>query len=175
MQLKKNITAAMLLVFSIFAVNSYVPIAYSSMQASIAREVGDTYNKEVSCLAENIYYEAGRESYEGKLAVAQVTLNRANSGKFPPTVCGVVHQKDNIKGTMICQFSWVCMAVKAPFRNKYLWEESLRAARTALTEPVAHQTIYASNALYYHAAYVDPGWHLKQVARIGNHVFYKGT
>lgn len=163
------------IVLAILLVNLLIPFAKSYSQENIESLVGSQFNQELNCLAENIYYESASESYEGKLAVAQVTLNRANSGKFPPTVCGVVHQKDNIKGTMICQFSWVCMAVKAPFRNKYLWEESLRAARTALTEPVAHQTIYASNALYYHAAYVDPGWHLKQVARIGNHVFYKGT
>jgi spore germination cell wall hydrolase CwlJ-like protein len=49
--------------------------------------------KQLTCLAQNIYYEARSEEFDGKVAVAQVTLNRANSGKFPDTICGVVHQR----------------------------------------------------------------------------------
>ena len=168
MQLKKNITAVMLVVFSILAVSSYLPAAYSHAQAQIAREIGETYNKEVSCLAENIYYEAGKESYEGKLAVAQVTMNRVNSGRFADTVCGVVKQKIN----GVCQFSWYCMQVHSN-KNKYDWEESVYVARKALEQAIVHSALAAQNAMFYHNNQVNPGWRLRRVATIGNHIFYK--
>ena len=135
--------------------------------------VGMEFKKEMNCLAENIYYEAATESFEGKLAVAQVTLNRANSGKFSSSVCGVVHQKDKINGVTTCQFSWTCMKEKLSIRNKYAWEESLIVARKALTEPVAHELLYLKKAMFYHANYVNPGWNLPVVSKIGNHIFYR--
>lgn len=168
MQLKKKITAVMLVLFSLLAINSYIPVAYSYAQAEIAKDIGETFNEEMSCLAENIYYEAGKESYEGKLAVAQVTLNRVNSGRFADTVCGVVKQKIN----GICQFSWYCMPVSHT-KNKYAWEEAEIVARKALTQEVVHAALAAQNAMFYHNNQVHPGWHLRRVATIGNHIFYK--
>lgn len=126
------------------------------------------YQKQVDCLAKNIYYESGTESYEGKLAVAQVTMNRVNSGMFASDVCSVVYQRTD----RTCQFSWTCMKV-SDTRDKYMWEESLLVAKKALTQPYLHDTIAKSNALYYHAVYVNPGWKKnKVVTKIGNHIFY---
>ena len=51
-------------------------------------------DKELKCLANNIYYEAGGENFEGKVAVAQVTINRTQDENFPNDVCGVVYQKN---------------------------------------------------------------------------------
>ena len=135
--------------------------------------VGAEFNKELQCLAENIYYEAGSESFEGKAAVAQVTINRANSGQFKSTICGVVHQKDLINGVHICQFSWFCEPIKKAMRDPYRWEESVVVAKKALTEPKIHDTIYRTNAMYYHNTSVNPDWHLTKVTKIGNHIFYK--
>ena len=138
------------------------------------KEVSESYNKQVECLAKNIYYEAGSESYEGKLAVAQVTLNRVNSGKFPSDICSVVYQKtvdQNLR--TICQFSWTCMAKELVSKNKYTWEESQLIAKRALTEPVLHDIIAESKALYFHASYIKPDWNrTKIVKQIGNHIFY---
>lgn len=132
------------------------------------------FKEEVQCLAENIYYESAKESFEGKLAVAQVTINRVNSGKFPSTVCGVVKQKSMIQGVMVCQFSWFCnKAYTKLVRNQYQWEESVIVAKKALTSAVAHDKLHEQNALYYHANYVNPGWRLQKVGQIGNHIFYK--
>ena len=134
--------------------------------------VSKEFNKQLNCLTENIYYEAGSESYEGKLAVAQVTLNRVNSGKFPTSICNVVGQKNVINGSLVCQFSWTCKK-ELQHPNRYLWEECLYVARKALTNPYAHDILYKQNALYYHANYVSPGWHLMRIGQIGNHIFYK--
>jgi spore germination cell wall hydrolase CwlJ-like protein len=133
----------------------------------IKQEINEDFNKQLACLTKNIYYEAATESYEGKLAVAQVTLNRVNDSRFPSTICGVVYQKTF--GT--CQFSWTCVKNLA-INNKYAWEESEIVARKALTEPVLHDKIASTNAQFYHAVYVNPGWKSRVVAKIGNHVFY---
>jgi spore germination cell wall hydrolase CwlJ-like protein len=154
-----------------------VMLAYSFphyVAKEITQEVRIEMTKEMDCLAKNIYYEAGSELYEGKLAVAQVTLNRVNSGKFPSDICSVVYQKtvdQNMK--TICQFSWTCMVKELVVRNKYQWEESQLIAKRALTQPVLHDTIAESNALFFHAVYVNPGWNkTKVVKQIGNHIFY---
>jgi spore germination cell wall hydrolase CwlJ-like protein len=134
-----------------------------NFEQSIAQDIG----KQILCMAKNIYYEAAMEPYEGKLAVAQVTLNRANSSKFPSTICEVVYQKTN----NTYQFSWVGEKV-SEVKNKYAWEESLMVARKALTEHKLHDTIYKTKAMYYHNTSVNPAWKLKYVAKIGNHLFY---
>jgi len=138
------------------------------------KQVSLDYNKQVDCLAKNIYHEAASESYEGKLAVAQVTMNRVNSGKFPSDICSVVYQKttdQNLK--TVCQFSWTCMVKELVTKDKYAWEVSVIIAKRALTEPVLHDKISETNALYYHAVYVNPGWNkTKVVKQIGNHIFY---
>ncbi|NBP02603.1 MAG: cell wall hydrolase [Proteobacteria bacterium] len=141
----------------------------------VITETKEVMAKDVDCLAKNIYYEAASESFEGKLAVAQVTINRTKSNRYPNNICGVVYQKDKINGKTVCQFSWTCEKVSAP-RNQYLWEEALYIARKALTEPIAHAKIAAHNVMYYHAAYVNPGWKKNGIVmRIGNHIFYTRT
>jgi spore germination cell wall hydrolase CwlJ-like protein len=138
------------------------------------KQITQEYNKQVECLAKNIYWESASESYEGKLAVAQVTLNRVNSGKFPSDICAVVYQKTvNRESKTVCQFSWTCLVNGMKKKDKYEWEQSLMIAKRALTEPILHDIIAQTNALYYHAVYVTPGWpKVKVVKRIGNHIFY---
>ena len=140
-----------------------------NFETAIAQDIG----KQVLCMAKNIYYEAGSESFEGKAAVAQVTINRANSGKFKSTICGVVKQRDIINGLAVCQFSWFCEPFKNALKNSYRWEESVIVAKKALTEPRIHDTIYRTDAMYYHNTSVNPGWNLHKVTKIGNHIFYK--
>jgi len=142
--------------------------AYESKNSSLQKEVRSFFNKELQCLADNIYYEAGTESFEGKNAVAQVVLNRVNSGKFANSVCAVVYQKTG----STYQFSWVGMSVSKN-KNPYQWEESVIVAKKALTSPVAHDILYKEKAMYYHANYVKPNWNLPRVTQIGTHIFYK--
>jgi len=138
------------------------------------KQVSQEYNKQVECLAKNIYWESASESYEGKLAVAQVTLNRVNSGKFPSDICSVVYQKTvNRDSRIVCQFSWTCLFNGKKEKDRYEWEQSLMIAKRALTEPFLHDIIAQTNALYYHAVYVTPGWPKGRVVKkIGNHIFY---
>ena len=129
--------------------------------------------KSLDCLAMNVYREAGHEPFEGKVAVAQVTLNRVNSNKFPRDVCAVVYQKSRFTERVICQFSWYC---DSKHRNRPVddeaYEESYRVAKMVFLEDFKLESI--ENALYYHADYVNPNWKLKRIAKIGNHIFYEG-
>jgi spore germination cell wall hydrolase CwlJ-like protein len=129
--------------------------------------------KSLDCLAMNVYREAGHESFEGKVAVAQVTLNRVNSNKFPRDVCAVVYQKTRFTERVICQFSWYC---DSKHRNRPVddeaYEESYRVAKMVFLEDFKLESI--ENALYYHADYVNPNWKLKRITKIGTHIFYEG-
>lgn len=129
--------------------------------------------KTLDCLAMNVYREAGHEPFEGKVAVAQVTLNRANSGKFPREVCAVVYQKSRFTERVVCQFSWYC---DSKHRNRPVdeeaYEESYRVAKMVFLEDFKLESI--KDALYYHADYVNPNWKLKRITKIGTHIFYEG-
>lgn len=161
---------AILLSVSVFAYTIPEQVA-----TEIEQETKQVMAKDVECLAKNIYYEAAQESFEGKLAVAQVTINRTKSGNYPNTICGVVYQRTLYRGLTVCQFSWTCEKVTHP-RSKYLWEEAQYIAKKALTEPIAHAKIAAHNVMFYHATYINPGWNKKGVVmRIGNHIFYTRT
>jgi spore germination cell wall hydrolase CwlJ-like protein len=127
--------------------------------------------RELACLAKNIYYEAGAESFEGKIAVAQVTINRVNSGKFPSDVCRTVYQK-NVSGEKVtCEFSWHCNHV---LKNRPIhwptYNESMIAAKKVLLEGFRLPRL--EKALFFHAARINPNWNRKRIAKIGQHVFY---
>lgn len=160
-------------------------------------------DKDIECLARNIFYEAGSESKEGKIAVGMVTVNRAQDPRYPQTVCGVVKQKtvlsvpkqvttvttvpagfltppkqvEETKTTMVqkivCQFSWNCTKVKAIKEDDPRWIESLEVAKNLARGGYETYQTKYGNALHFHAVYVDPGWKLKRIGRTGNHVFYE--
>jgi spore germination cell wall hydrolase CwlJ-like protein len=116
------------------------------------------------CLAKAVYFEARGETIDGQLAVAQVVLNRAASGVYPPTVCGVVTQP--------AQFSFVHDGIMpAANTSSECWHKALAIAHIAMKHLA---TSLASNVLWYHATYVAPAWgrqHIR-VAQIGLHIFY---
>ena len=127
--------------------------------------------RQLECLTRNIYWEAASEPFEGKVAVAQVTLNRMNSGKFPDSVCGVVHQKNVFYEKVVCQFSWYCEGTqKTKPVHKPLWRESEEVAKKVLLEGFRLPSM--KDALYYHADYVNPGWNHPKIEKIGHHIFY---
>lgn len=127
--------------------------------------------KQLDCLTKNIYWEAASEPFEGKVGVAQVTMNRVESGKFADTVCGVVHQKNVFYEKVICQFSWYCEnTYKTKRVQADLWKESEEVAKKVLLEKFRLPSL--SNALYYHADYVSPNWQKPKITQIGRHIFY---
>jgi spore germination cell wall hydrolase CwlJ-like protein len=131
---------------------------------------------EIYCLAENIYFEAGHEPTLGKYAVAFVTQNRVNSGKFADSICGVVKQK--IGST--CQFSWWCEDKPKFISTNNLLTNSMNpvyneALRLAIHFYTNHDNLKdpTNGALFYHADYVNPNWSFaKKEITIGRHIFY---
>jgi len=122
----------------------------------------------ITCLADNIYYEAGNEPRKGKIAVAGVTLNRVRNPKYPSNVCSVVYQRTS----RVCQFSWTCM--RRPAKDPVLYAEAKDIAKKVLTSEINTRIVVNSNVLFYHADYVSPGWRLQRVTKIGRHIFYAG-
>lgn len=131
-----------------------------------------TRERQLDCMAMNIYREAGHEPFEGKVAVAQVVMNRVKSGQFGNDVCGVIYQKSVTMDKVVCQFSWFCdAATKTRPVNKVAYDESYAVAKKVLLEGFKLDVL--KEALYYHANYVNPRWNLEKIGVIGNHIFYK--
>lgn len=129
--------------------------------------------KQLECLTRNIYWEAATEPFEGKVAVAQVTMNRVESGNFGKGVCGVVFQKNIFYEKVVCQFSWACEnAHKVRPIHPKLYAESEEVAKKVLLENFRLPGL--TSAIYYHADYVNPGWKKERIMKIGRHIFYKG-
>ena len=124
----------------------------------------DTANAEQECLANAVYFESKGEPLTGQLSVAEVVLNRAKSGRFASSVCGVVKQRG--------QFSFV-RGGRLPSvpRASLAWKKAVAIARIA-QDDLADSP--ASRALFFHATRVRPSWRgLKRVATVGNHIFYR--
>ena len=131
-----------------------------------------TREKQLDCLAINIYREAGYEPFEGKVAVAQVTMNRVSDGRFGNDVCGVVYQKNIIMEKVVCQFSWACDSVhKNRPISREAYNESYEVAKKVLLEGFRLSVL--KDAMYYHATYVNPRWSHEQIGKIGQHIFYR--
>ena len=134
--------------------------------------------KQLNCLAKNIFYEAGNEPLNGQAAVARVVMNRIAHG-FGNNPCAVVYQAtyvdklidDEIQKVKLCQFSWVCEGKSDPNKNSTRYKQAEQIAYDVLAYD-AYTEVVPKSALFFHNLQVDPLWPYKQVAKIGNHIFY---
>lgn len=116
---------------------------------------------EVKCLATAVYFESKGEPVDGQLAVAQVIVNRTESGRYPEKMCGVIHQAG--------QFSFVRGGRTGAITDGRQWRIAQAVAVIAAT---GNWKEVVGEATSFHAARVSPKWAMKRVSRIGNHVFY---
>lgn len=128
---------------------------------------------EILCLADNIFFEAGNQSDEGKKAVAYVTINRYLSGEYPANLCKIVHQRNN----NVCQFSWVCRSASYKRRKNFeqdMWTRSHGIAMIVV-DTYQQKSDPTHGALFYHANYVKPGWSRRMLhtTTINDHIFYR--
>jgi Cell Wall Hydrolase len=158
-----------LLIF--ISVLGLIVAGFSFLMYSVITEGDDRVN--LTCLALNVYFEARGEPVAGQYAVAEVTMNRVASGRYPDTVCGVVHQKnwDTLRQRYVSAFSWTELS-PSPQPTGEEWERAQDIARQVYYRQHAPDL---DNALLYHATYIKPSWARGRtpVARIGNHVFYQ--
>jgi hypothetical protein len=131
----------------------------------------DKLDREKRCLAEAVYFESRSEPEAGQAAVAQVVLNRVQSGLYPSTICGVVYQ--NRHRYKACQFSFACEGKSLRITERESWERAVRIA----SEVMDGQTYNADvgRSTHYHANYVRPRWAraLTKMDVIGRHIFYR--
>ena len=175
-----KIFAVLLALFTLIVVLDNTGINESEETTEEVVEAKPVDNKQLKCLADNIYYEAGSESIKGKAAVARVVMNRINYG-FANTPCNVVYQITTVTKineetldtykVKLCQFSWVCEERKKINPNDPRYIQAMDVAYQVLAYD-AYQDVLPRSALFFHNLTVDPLWPYKQVARIGNHIFY---
>jgi spore germination cell wall hydrolase CwlJ-like protein len=127
--------------------------------------------KSEKCLAEAVYFEARGEAVRGQIAVAQVVLNRAFSGYYPTTVCGVVYQ--NKYRHLACQFTFACDNTRDVINEPDMWERAKKIAKAMLDGQVWLPEVGKST--HYHAYWVRPSWvsEMKKMYRFGVHTFYR--
>jgi hypothetical protein len=179
---EKNMIRIIKTIFNIFVLIAVLTVAQQAVSRKFenlkqARETASPITAQMrqvqlDCLARNIYYEAGSEPFEGKVAVAQVTINRTESGAFPSDICKVVYQKNVVYEKVLCQFSWYCQNPNAALKpmNGPIYTESMEVAKKVLLEGFRLPNL--KNALYFHGDYIRPGWNKQPVAKIGRHIFY---
>ena len=174
--LVKTVSYAIGLVLVLWAVSTATSYKLDMLRAE--RGLGnaevvstETRMRQLDCLTRNIYWEAASESFEGKVAVAQVTMNRWQSGRFADTLCGVIYQKNVFYERVICQFSWYCENThRVRAVSKEHWAESEAVAKKVLLEGFRLPGL--ADAFYYHADYVKPQWNKPKLTQIGRHIFY---
>jgi spore germination cell wall hydrolase CwlJ-like protein len=123
------------------------------------------------CLATAIYFEARGEPVRGQIAVAQVVLNRAFSGYYPGSVCGVVYQ--NANRHLACQFTFACDGIPDVVREPEAMERAKKIAAETLDGKLWLPEV--GKATHYHAYWVRPGWvrEMTKMYRLGVHTFYR--
>ena len=133
--------------------------------------------KELECLSKNIYFEAAIESTAGKIAVAQVTMNRVNSTKFPDTICAVIYEgpthSNGFPKRNKCQFSWYCDGKRDTPNKSRAWRVSQKVAEYVISTPSLLDI--TDGATHYHADYINtPRWAIlkEKTVQIDAHLFY---
>jgi len=213
----KNILLSLILVASSSVVAADVQLSQTAFKDQMIDQtksfVGTTVNvirapffseKDIECLARNIYFEAAGEPLEGKVAVGVVTLNRTRDPRYPQSICAVVNQKHVVKvpqrvtetktvkdgvfsapkevtetkttwvSKIVYQFSWVAHN-PGNIKNSDRWQESRAVAEELARDGYAELQLKYSYAMNFHNTSVQPGWKLRKIGRIGNHIFYEGA
>jgi spore germination cell wall hydrolase CwlJ-like protein len=135
---------------------------YDSLAQAVAAQDTDARDRDLTCMAGAIYFEAKGEPLSGQLAVGEVILNRTKSGRFPKSICSVVTQPG--------QFSFVRGGRVPVIANNAAYRTAVAVARVAMADAWDSP---APNAMYFHARRVSPRWRMTKIASIGNHVFYR--
>lgn len=171
-----KILIALLFVTLVLLLGPNKPVETTYVEEPKIAKIVDT--KQLKCLAKNIFYEASGEPLNGQAAVARVVMNRIAYG-FGNDPCAVIYQThmidklvdDEIQKVKLCQFSWVCEGKAEPNKNNPSYKQAELIAYNVLAYD-AYTDVVPNTTLFFHNLSVDPLWPYKQVAKIGNHIFY---
>lgn len=142
------------------------PLTYDT--AWLSAQPAATGGAEFQCLATALYFEARGEGARGMASVAEVILNRVDSGEFPGSICGVVNQG----GSGGCQFSYTCDGVSDKVRERGAWDAAGKVAKALID---GAPRMLTDGATYFHTPAVRPSWarRFERTAQIGRHIFYR--
>jgi len=126
--------------------------------------------KQMSCLAEALYFEARGEPITGQLAVGEVILNRVEDSRYPSSICKVINQGTGRR--FACQFTYTCDGKLETVHERKAYEMALKLAKILIT---THDGKLTKGSTHYHSNYVNPKWSKKfeRVAKYGRHIFYR--
>jgi N-acetylmuramoyl-L-alanine amidase len=140
------------------------PTEYASLSDAVAAQgIANDPDRELHCLATGVYFESKGEPLTGQLAVAEVILNRARSGRYPDTACSVLTQRGQFSFVRGGRLPSVPTASTA-------WKTALAVAKIARDDLWESK---ASDAMFFHARHVSPRWNRSRIASLGNHIFYR--
>ncbi len=133
---------------------------------------------QLTCLAQNVYFEARDQPTIGQMAVAEVVLNRVHDYRYPNTICEVVKQgptyswKKDFPVRHRCQFSWFCDGQSDTPKDQRAWNHAIGVAKEVYYTYGMFN--FMDGATHYHSVEVDPEWYnLEEVAIINKHIFYR--
>ena len=127
-------------------------------------------SKQMSCLAEALYFEARGEPIKGQLAVGEVVLNRVEDPRYPNSICRVVNQGTGRR--FACQFTYTCDGKLETVFERDAHEIALKISKILLT---THDRKLTKGSTHYHSNYVNPKWSKKfeRITKYGRHIFYR--
>ena len=127
-------------------------------------------NKQMSCLAEALYFEARGEPIKGQLAVGEVILNRVEDTRYPSSICKVINQGTGRR--FACQFTYTCDGKLETVQERQPYEMALKIAKILMT---THDRKLTRGSTHYHSNYVNPRWskRFERIAKFGRHIFYR--
>ena len=151
---------------SVFVVGLFAILMHAVVESG-------TKQRELTCLAKNVYYEARGEPLEGQFGVAEVTMNRVVDSRYPETICEVVYQQrwDYLRKRHVSAFSWTEFDMVEQPRGR-AWTTAMSVADAAFH---GRRTQSLQGAVHYHAVHIRPSWSRgkEPVAKIGRHMFYR--
>jgi spore germination cell wall hydrolase CwlJ-like protein len=132
----------------------------AAAETTPSKKVYSYTNKDRECLKRAMYFESKRTSENGFLAVGSVIMNRLTSGIYPPTICGVVAQKN--------QFAPGVMTRKMDEDTA----PDLEKAADAVLKGSRHPDV--KSAMFFHTKGLKfPYNNMHYVASAGGNVFYE--
>ena len=150
---------------SIFVASVFTVLFLSSPEVNNFYQSFPERNKQILCMAKNIYHEAANEPIIGRYAVAQITLNRKMNPRYPKKICEVILDP--------YQFSWANdKRIRWTQPKGPAWEEAKKIAEDVVIH--GYRVKGLENGLFYHADYVSPKWKDRSatITQVGRHIFY---
>lgn len=126
--------------------------------------------RELMCLARNIYHESRGQSEANQLAVGWVTRNRSRMTER--SICEVVFESNRVNGRRVAQFSWTQLRHNRVMERD-AWDQAQRLAFRVWR--ASEREDPTRGATHFHERHTRPVWSRQGLNHqtIGAHVFLR--